>query len=101
MINYSMWLNKKLSVPFNYSRDNLPFHGVVIVGPFTREIHDPDWPAELSSELGGLVEVHYVQCSPEIRRQRLSDRGDALDRAKLVDWVRYIKYYGHEQPPVF
>ena len=86
---------------FDIARDNLPFHDVVIVGPFTREIQDPDWPAKLSSELGALVEVHYVQCSPEIRRQRLSDRGDARDRAKLLDWDRYIKYYGDEQPPVF
>ncbi len=86
---------------FDIARDNLPFHDVVIVGPFTREIKDPDWPAKLSSELGALVEVHYVQCAAEIRRQRLSDRGDARDRAKLVDWDRYLKYYGDEQPPVF
>lgn len=41
---------------FDIARDNLPFHDVVIVGPFTREIQDPDWPAKLSSELVALVE---------------------------------------------
>jgi hypothetical protein len=47
------------------------------------------------------VEVHYVQCPPEIRRQRLAIRGDARDRAKLEDWDRYVEYYGEEHPPVF
>ena len=86
---------------FDIARENLVFHDVVIVGPFTKEIQDPDWLAKLSTELGSTVEVHYVQCLPEIRRQRLAVRGDARDRAKLEDWDRYIKYYGDEHPPVF
>ena len=86
---------------FDIARDNLPFHDVVITGPFTKEIQDPDWPAKLSSELGYPVEVHYVQCPPEIRRQRLGIRGNERDLAKLQDWDNYIKYYGEEHPPVF
>ncbi len=86
---------------FDIARDNLPYHDVVIAGPFTKEIQDPDWPAKLSSELGSPVEVHYVHCPPEIRRQRLAVRGDARDQAKLEDWDRYIKYYGDERLPVF
>ena len=27
---------------FDIARDNLPFHDVVITGPFTKEIQDPD-----------------------------------------------------------
>ena len=86
---------------FDIARDNIPFHDVVITGPFTKEIQEPDWPVKLSSELGCAVEVHYVQCPPEIRRQRLAVRGDARDLAKLADWDRYIEYYGEEHPPVF
>jgi len=86
---------------FDIARENLPYHDVVITGPFTREIQDPDWPAKLAGELCSPVEVHYVQCPPEIRRQRLADRGDARDRAKLEDWDRYIESYGEEHPPVF
>jgi len=86
---------------FDIARENLPYHDVVIVGPFTKEIQDPDWLAKLSTELDSLVEVHYVQCPAEIRRQRLAVRGDARDRAKLEDWDRYVKYYGDEHPPVF
>lgn len=88
-------------VLFDIARENLPYHDVVIVGPFTKEIQDPDWVAKLFSELGSPVEVHYVQCPAEIRKQRLALRGDARDRAKLDDWDRYIKYYGDEHLPVF
>lgn len=88
-------------VLFDVARENLPHHDVVIVGPFTKEIRDQGWPERLSGDLGSPVEVHYVHCRPEIRRQRLADRGDERDRAKLQDWDRYIKYYGDEQPPVF
>ena len=86
---------------FDVAHDNLPFHDVVITGPFTKEIQDPHWPTKLSDELGCPIEVHYVRCPPEIRRQRLSDRGNERDRAKLQDWERYIRYYGDEPPPVF
>ena len=86
---------------FDIARDNLPYHDVVITGPFTKEIRDPEWPARLSVELGCPVEVHYVYCPPDIRRQRLAARGDARDRSKLEDWDKYIRYYGDEQPPVF
>ena len=86
---------------FDIARENLQFNDVLIVGPFTREIQDPDWPAKLVQRLASPVEVHYVQCAPEIRRQRLAVRGDARDGAKLADWDRYIEYYGDEHPPVF
>jgi predicted kinase len=86
---------------FDIARDNLPYHDVVITGPFTKEIQDPDWPAKLTAELGSQVEVHYVLCSPDIRRQRLIDRGNDRDQAKLQDWDRYVEYYGEETPPVF
>jgi predicted kinase len=86
---------------FDVARDNLPYHDVVIVGPFTKEIRDPDWLLKLSRSFDCLVEVHYLSCPPEIRRQRLAYRGDARDRAKLDDWDRYIRYYLDERPPVF
>ncbi|MDX1698405.1 MAG: AAA family ATPase [Thiohalobacterales bacterium] len=86
---------------FAIARENLPFQDVVIVGPFTREIHDPDWPARLHATLSAHIEVHYVQCDPAIRRQRLVKRGDARDRVKLADWDDYLKYYGDEEPPAF
>jgi hypothetical protein len=86
---------------FDIARENLPYHDVVIVWTFTKEIQDTGWLAKLSSKLGGPVEVHYVQCLPEVRRERIANRGDACDLAKLENWDRYIKYYGDEPPPVF
>ena len=86
---------------FDITRDNLPFHDVVITGPFTKEIQDPNWPAKLTAELSSPIEVHYVRCPPEIRRERLSVRGNDRDQAKLQDWDRYIEYYGEEHLPVF
>jgi len=86
---------------FDIARENLPFQDVVIVGPFTKEIKDPDWPSKLSAALGSSIEVHYVQCAPEIRRSRLASRGNARDLAKLNDWANYIQYYDDESPPVF
>jgi len=86
---------------FDIARENLQFQDVVIVGPFTKEIKDPDWPSKLYRVLASSVEVHYLQCAPEIRRQRLARRGDARDKAKLTDWENYIQYYADESPPVF
>jgi len=86
---------------FDIARENLHFQDVVIVGPFTKEIKDPGWPSKLCLVLGSLIEVHYVQCAHEIRKQRLARRGNARDLAKLNDWENYIQYYGNESPPVF
>ncbi len=72
-----------------------------MAGPFTKELRNPAWPAELSHLLGGPVEVHYVACPSEIRRRRLEERGEARDLAKLRAWEQYIQYYGEERPPVF
>jgi len=86
---------------FDIARENLSFQDVVIVGPFTKEIKDPDWPSELHRALGSAIEVHYVQCAHEIRRDRLARRGNARDLAKLDDWDNHIKYYGDESLPAF
>ncbi len=71
------------------------------IDSFTREINDPDCLSKLSNSLGSEIEVHYVQCPPDVRRTRLADRGDARDQPKLEDWDNYIRYYGDESVPVF
>ncbi len=86
---------------FDIARENLAIQDVVLVGPFTKEIRDPNWPSELSQALGAAIEIHYVQCPPEVRKRRLASRGNARDLAKLKDWDDYIQYYGVESPPVF
>ena len=53
---------------FDIARENLPVQDVIAVGPFTREMNDPDWPNKLATRLGGAVEVHYVQCPPDVAK---------------------------------
>ena len=86
---------------FDVARENLLFQDAVIVGPFTKEIKDPQWPSALSHSLGSLIKVHYVHCQQEVRKHRLAHRGNARDLAKLNDWENYTQYYGNESPPVF
>ena len=86
---------------FDIAKENLQWQDVVIVGPFTQELRNPEWPSELSKMLRCVVEVHYVWCAREIRKQRLSRRANPRDRAKLLDWEHHIQYYGDERPPDF
>lgn len=86
---------------FDLARENLKWSNVVIVGPFTKEIRDPEWPFRLRDILNSPVEVHYTYCEPEIRKARLIKRADSRDLLKLKDWDNHIKYYGDEQPPLF
>jgi predicted kinase len=86
---------------FDIAFDNLSFIDVVLVGPFTREIRNPEWPGELMSRLGAKVEVHYIRCSPKVRKRRIESRGNPRDHAKLQDWDEYIGYYGTEDLPCF
>ena len=85
---------------FDIARANNLFWEVVIVGPFTKELRDPNWPKKLAQSLGGPVQIHYIHCPPDERKRRLAERGDTRDLAKLEDWENYIQYY-EEKPPVF
>lgn len=81
------------------AKDNLSLRSVVIVGPFTQEIKNPEWSNELSEQLGVPVEVHYVFCTPQARKERMIRRGNPRDEAKLRDWDTYLQYYEKERPP--
>ena len=86
---------------FDIARENLQWTDVVIVGPFTRELRMATWPETLTSELGSEVEIHYVYCNAEERRQRMIERNSKRDMAKLKNWSNINAYYGEEQRPIF
>jgi predicted kinase len=83
---------------FDIARDNLGHIDVVIAGPFTRELKDPEWGDKLAARLGSEVEIHYVSCAPEIRRRRMVKRGNPRDAAKLRNWDTYQRYYDGAPP---
>ena len=86
---------------FDIARENLARLDVIIVGPFTREIRDSSWPARLQTALGASVEIHYVDCQPEVRRKRLAQRGASRDFAKLADWENHVLLHADGNPPEF
>jgi predicted kinase len=78
---------------FQVARENLCAIDVVIAGPFTAELRDPDWPAKLEAELSARVEIHYTSCDSETRRRRMIERGEARDASKLENWSVHLAYY--------
>ncbi|MBX7144336.1 MAG: ATP-binding protein [Oligoflexia bacterium] len=86
---------------FSIAKENLAWVDTVIVGPFTREIRDAEWPTKLRQILAAEVEIHYICCSQLERRRRLELRGDSRDIPKLRDWDKHVRYLGDEQPPKF
>ena len=84
---------------FDSARDNLPLRSVVIAGPFTKEMRDPEWPKKLSAHLGAPVKIHYVFCPVQVRKKRMIKRANSRDEAKLRDWEKHLRYYEDEAPP--
>lgn len=75
---------------FQTADDNLQHIPVVIVGPFTRELENPNWPSQLAERFGVTPTVWYLTCDDEVRRQRIEQRANPRDHAKLVDWTRHV-----------
>lgn len=86
---------------FAIAKDNLGQVDVVIVGPFTQEARDVKWVHSLKGKLEANVRVHFVSCDAETRGQRMRERGNPRDLAKLADWERHIQYYSGDEPPLF
>lgn len=86
---------------FALARDNLSHVSVVMVGPFTQEARDANWIEALKNSLGANVCAYFVTCDPETRRQRMKDRGNPRDFAKLADWENFVQYYSGDKPPLF
>ena len=83
---------------FDIAKENLFHIDVVLVGPFTREIENSDWPSKMEGILGTKVEVHYIYCPEDLRRERLQKRGNPRDGGKLLDLDAHCEYYGSTIP---
>ena len=75
---------------FQTAVENLAATHVVLVGPFTRELQDSQWPQRLADRMGVQPTVWFLTCADETRRQRIADRGNPRDSAKLKAWDQYV-----------
>lgn len=85
---------------FATAAENLPHTDVVLVGPFTSEIRNPDWLKELGERFGTEIKVIFVTCDEEERKRRIRMRGNPRDELKLRDWKAYVSS-SDVRPPVF
>jgi predicted kinase len=73
---------------------------VLLDGPFTGQIRDPDRWAAWVAELGGEpVRLIWVSCAPTELRGRLERRGRPQDAGKLDDYDRWLERMTPDLPP--
>jgi len=80
---------------------NLSHIDVVIAGPFTKEFQDANWLTSVKAKIGFPTKAYYLTADPGVRKKRLIKRNNPRDKAKLVDWEDYLRYYGTESRPAF
>lgn len=85
---------------YQISAENLPHLDVVIVGPFTSEIRESDWPTQLASRFNSKIEVHFVSCDETVRLERIKNRANPRDQWKIKNWQDYLEK-SSISPPVF
>jgi len=83
---------------FETAAENLAHVSVVLVGPFTRELQDAQWPQRLEERLGVEPTIWFLTCADEVRRERIVARGNPRDQAKLEAWEQYVAE-GSPDPP--
>ena len=73
---------------------------VVIVAPFTSQIHDIDRWTEMVDALGGEpVRLIWVHCDAATLRARIVARGSVRDAAKLADFTALSLAIRLTEPP--
>lgn len=89
---------------FTIAAANLPHIDVVLTGPFTSEMRDPNWLEALRDQWFPppyQIKPYYLSCPSELLFERMKKRANPRDAAKLADWETYRKYYGPPLPPAF
>lgn len=77
-------------------------HGcpVLLVGPFTGQIRDPEaWRSWTDRLGGGEVRLVWVSCDPRVLRERLIARGSERDGAKLAAYAQFVERMRPDEPP--
>lgn len=76
---------------------------VIINAPFSREIRDSLYVAQLREKLSainGELKVIWIACPPEIARQRMIARNSDRDTWKLQNWDQYIQTENFNPPEI-
>lgn len=84
---------------FDVASENIPHLPVVVIGPFTREINDPQWCDKLALQYQAPVELHFVTCDEVERYARLNARGNPRDVSKIQNWRDHQQYYEASMRP--
>ena len=74
---------------------------VLINAPFTREVRDPSYIADLRAKLakiGARLVLVWVDTSPETCHQRMIKRNSSRDTWKLEHWDEYISRCNFTMP---
>lgn len=78
--------------------ENLPHADVILIGPFTRELQDPDWLEKLRSRFQCQVRLLFLTCDEEERHRRIQARGNPRDAAKLAQWAAFSGKHSQQRP---
>ena len=84
---------------FRLAEVNLVSLPVVLIAPFTRESQEKEWPVRLKNRFRVPIEIHFVTCQPEVRLERMRNRGEPRDAAKLNNWSSHLASVASELPP--
>ena len=83
---------------FETAAENLAHTSVVLVGPFTRELQDAQWPRRLAVRLGVEPTIWFLTCADQTRRERIAARGNPRDQLKLRAWDVYLESCSSDSP---
>ncbi|QPG05981.1 AAA family ATPase [Salinimonas marina] len=75
------------------ARQNLPQVPVVMCGPFTRELRQPDWQQQIQQNMQCPVTIYWLYASIATIKMRMQKRGNKRDWDKLAGWEAYQTYF--------
>ncbi|MDQ8188259.1 AAA family ATPase [Pelagicoccus sp. SDUM812002] len=88
---------------FAIADENLPHTDAILTGPFTREMQNERWPEQVQKRLSTPCKITcvFVHCDEELRRERLINRANPRDAAKLENWTDHLRYYDRDRFPSY
>lgn len=86
---------------FAIADENLDQLPCIVVAPFTQERRDSEFLRQVGRRLRTQISVLYLTCSEETRLNRIKERNNPRDQAKLAAWDHYAEAGRDPGPPPF